>query len=309
MTSVEVGSPPADRASVGKSIYVTAADGLRLHACDYGSRTTAPLPAVCLPGLARTAADFDALAVALATDPEAPRRVVALDYRGRGKSQHDKNPANYTFTVEVADVIAVLTALGVGPAVFIGTSRGGILTMLLAAAQPTRLAGAVLNDIGPVIEPQGLMRIKGYVGKLPQPRSLAEGADILKRLFGAHFPLLTAEDWLAAARLTWSERDSNLFLNYDPKLAHTLDGVDLERSSPPLWPQFDALARVPLMVIRGALSDLLSTATITEMRDRRGQLDFLEVADQGHPPLFGTPDIIRRVAAFCRTCDAAVARH
>ena len=113
------------------------------------------LPVVCLPGLARTAADFDALALALADDKRRPRRVIALDYRGRGQSEYDRDPANYNFQVELADVLAVATALDALPAVFIGTSRGGILTMLLAAVRPTAIAGAVLNDIGPVIEPQG----------------------------------------------------------------------------------------------------------------------------------------------------------
>jgi pimeloyl-ACP methyl ester carboxylesterase len=163
----------------------------------------------------------------------------------------------------------------------------------------------VLNDIGPVIEPRGLMRIKGYVGKLPQPRSLAEGADILKRLFDAQFPRLTGDDWLAAARLTWSERDGTLVLNYDAKLAHTLDGIDLEGTIPPLWPQFEALSRMPLMLIRGSLTDLLSVETVAEMRGRRRKLDYVEVADQGHPPLLGTPDMIRRIGSFIQACDPA----
>ena len=152
------------------SSFITASDGLRLHARCYGTRTASATPVVCLPGLARTAADFEALASALSHEKPF-RRVIALDYRGRGLSQYDSNPANYALPVELADVLAVVTALDVTPAIFVGTSRGGILTMLLAAVRPTAIVGAVLNDIGPVIEPQGLMRIKSYVGKLPQPRS------------------------------------------------------------------------------------------------------------------------------------------
>src|SRR5215475_4793639 len=133
--------------------YVTARDGLRLHVREYGERAAPGLPVVCLPGLARTTADFEPLAAALAGDPRYPRRVLALDYRGRGLSDHDPNPDNYSIAVELDDVLSVLTARAIGCAVFVGTSRGGLITMALAAARPGVIAGAVLNDIGPVIEP------------------------------------------------------------------------------------------------------------------------------------------------------------
>ena len=180
---------------VGNSIFVTAQDGLRLHVREYGPRTALALPVVCLPGLARTVADFDGLAPALANGGP-PRRVIAIDSRGRGQSDYDSNPENYNLAVELGDVVTVLTALEIGEAVFIGSSRGGLLTMLLGVAHPTAIAGVVLHDIGPVIEPKGLARIKSYVGKLPQPRNFNEGAEILRRLFDAQFPKLTAEQWL-----------------------------------------------------------------------------------------------------------------
>jgi pimeloyl-ACP methyl ester carboxylesterase len=260
---------------------------------------------VCLPGLSRTAADFHLLALSLSRDPERPRRVLALDYRGRGRSEWDREPANYNPLVELGDVLAITTALEVGPALVVGTSRGGILTMMLAAHRPTVLAGAVLNDIGPVIEPKGLMRIKSYVGKLPQPRSFEEGAEILRRLFDAQFPKQTPAQWLASAHRAWDERNGKLVPTYDPRLARTLDGVSPERPLPPLWKEFDALARLPLMVVRGANSDVLSPETLAAMQARRSDLDVLKVPDQGHAPLLAEPETLARIGAFAVRCDAA----
>lgn len=284
------------------STFISAPDGLRLHARLYGSAASRLLPVVCLPGLARTAEDFEALAGSLAAQG---RRVIALDYRGRGLSGYDSDPANYSFPVELADILAVLTALDALPAIFIGTSRGGILTMLLAAVRPSAIAGCVLNDIGPVIEPKGLMRIKGYVGKLPQPRSYEEGAEILRRLFDAQFPKLTHEDWLASARRAFKEERGGFVPTYDVRLATTLEGVDFEKPFPPLWAQFDAMPAVPVMVIRGENSDLLTKATVESMQARRPALESLVIPDQGHAPLLVENDVIGRIAAFVARCEPA----
>jgi len=189
--------------------------------------------------------------------------------------------------------------------VFVGTSRGGILAMLLASARPAAIAGVILNDIGPVIEPLGLARIKSYVGKLPQPKSFDDGAEILRRLFGAQFPKLTAEDWAAHARRSFKDENGRLVANYDAELARTLEGIDLERPLPPLWREFDALARVPVMVIRGANSDLLSLQTVAAMRARRSTLEAVEVPDQGHAPLLAEDETIRRIASFVVGCERA----
>jgi pimeloyl-ACP methyl ester carboxylesterase len=287
------------------STFITAPDGLRLHAQCYGRRSSAATPVVCLPGLARTAADFEALASALTHDSLQPRRVIALDSRGRGRSGYDRNPANYSLPVELADVLAVITALEALPAIFIGTSRGGILTMLLAAVRPTAIAAAVLNDIGPVLEPQGLMRIKSYIGKLPQPRTFEEGAEILRRLFGSQFPKLGQAEWLASAHRAFKEEKGRLVPTYDVRLANALNGVDAERPVPALWKEFDALASVPVMVIRGANSDLLSAATVEAMRARRAALETIEIPDQGHAPLLTEADTIARIVEFVGRCDAS----
>jgi pimeloyl-ACP methyl ester carboxylesterase len=276
-----------------------------LHVRAYGARTNRALPVVCLPGLARTTADFDTLAVALSNDRERPRPVLALDYRGRGKSDYDRNPANYNLQVELADVLAVLTALGIGRAAFVGTSRGGILTMLLAVARPTAIAGCVLNDIGPVIELDGLMRIKGYVGKLPQLASFPAAADALRRRFANQFPKWNDDDWLAFARATFKEAGGRLVPDYDPRLATILEAIGPQQPLPPLWKEFDALARVPVMVLRGTNSDILSAATVEAMRKRRRALEVLEVPDEGHAPRLAGSLTLGRIAAFIASCDAA----
>ena len=289
--------------------FVTAQDGLKLHVRSYGPRVSDALPVVCLPGLARTAADFEPFATSLAGDPATPRHVIALDSRGRGQSEYDRDPANYSLQVELADLQAVLTALAIARAVFIGTSRGGILTMLLATVRPTAIAGCVLNDIGPVIESTGLLRIKSYVGKLPRPVSFHEAAEILRRLFASQFPKLSDDGWVAFARTTFKDVGSRVVPDYDPKLAVTLAAVQPDQPLPDLWRQFDALARVPMMVIRGGISDILSAATVEAMRARRDRLERLEVPDEGHAPMLVGPQIIGRIVSFVNSCESAEPRR
>jgi pimeloyl-ACP methyl ester carboxylesterase len=290
------------------STFVTAQDGLKLHVREWGARAATVLPVVCLPGLSRTTADFEPLAEALVGDTAARttprRRVIAVDSRGRGKSEYDGNPVNYTLTTELFDLLSVLTAIEIEKAVFVGTSRGGILTMLLAAVRPTVIAGCVLNDIGPVIEAEGLARIRSYVGKLPIPGSLPEAARVLRRLFQKQFPKLSGEEWLAFARRTFKESGDQILPNYDPRLSLILQEVDLDKPLVPMWKEFDALARTPLLVIRGANSDLLSAGTVEAMRARRTEMHVVEVPDQGHPPLLTDEPTISRIAAFVATRDA-----
>jgi pimeloyl-ACP methyl ester carboxylesterase len=180
--------------------------------------------------------------------------------------------------------------------------------MLLASVRPGAIAGAVLNDIGPVIEPKGLVRIKGYVGKLPQPTSIDDAATLMRRLFGAQFPALSDDGWRAFALRTFEERDGQLVPSYDPRLAETLRGVDVERPLPTLWNEFEALAAVPVLVIRGANSDLLSSATVKAMRARHKALKAIEVPDQGHAPLLAERALIGRIQAFIEACERPSSR-
>ncbi|MGP9822131.1 alpha/beta fold hydrolase [Salinarimonas sp. NSM] len=287
-----------------RSAFVRAGDGLRLHARVYGEAPDRALPVVCLPGLARNAEDFHALALRLSRDREAPRRVIALDYRGRGLSEHDRDWRRYDIAVEMQDVLAALAALDVPEAAFVGTSRGGLIIMALAATRPAILRAVVLNDIGPVIDAKGLIRIRGYVGKLPTPKSWAEAVDALKRLQGAQFPGLDAEGWLSLARGTWTERaDGTLALAYDLALMKTLEQLDLEQSPPPLWPLFEGLAHAPVLAIRGAHSDLLAAETLAEMGRRHPRLETEEAAGEGHAPLLRGA-LAERIARFIAAAEA-----
>jgi pimeloyl-ACP methyl ester carboxylesterase len=279
-------------------LFVSGSDGLRLFARDYGPRAGSGLAVVCLPGLARTSADFHELALALSQDGKRSRRVVALDYRGRGRSAYDRDWKNYDVKVETADVLQVATAAGVAEAVFVGTSRGGIVTMALAAARPALIRGAVLNDIGPVIEGKGLLRIRGYVGKLPVPSNYGEGVEILKKLMSAQFTALSEADWLAWARSTWKDEGGRLVLDYDPALARTLEGLDLEAPLPPLWFLFEGLKRVPVLALRGENSDLLSPETLAAMARAHPRFEAVVVPNQGHAPLLQGRDVIQPIRRF-----------
>jgi pimeloyl-ACP methyl ester carboxylesterase len=277
------------------SRFYSAQDGLRLHLRDHGG-PDGRTPVVCLPGLARTAEDFDSLARHLSRE----RRTVALDYRGRGLSDRDSQWNNYDLMVESADILSVLAAAGIGEAIIVGTSRGGLHAMLLAAVRPTLLRGVVLNDIGPVLESKGLARIRGYVGKLPQPRSWSDATALAKSVMGAQFTGLNEVDWETYARLTFEEKDGQFQPRYDANLMRPLAELDLEAPLPQLWPQYEGLAHVPVLGIRGENSDLLSPETFAAMAARHPRFESLVVPGQGHAPLLLDEETIERIAGFVR---------
>lgn len=287
-----------------RDIYFTARDGLRLYGRHYPAAFhdgVVRRPVLCLAGLTRNCRDFNVIAEELSQRHDGPRDVYTFDYRGRGLSEADPDWRNYAVPIEALDVLDFMIVTGVRTASVIGTSRGGLIAMAIAAIQPRALGAVVLNDIGPVIEPGGLMRIKSYVGKLPEPRSFDEGADILRRLFSGQFPRLAAADWLQAAHKTWRQADGRLALTYDARLRETLKAVDPEQPPPAMWNQFDALAGVPVMAIRGVHSDILSAQTLQAMKARRHDLQTVEVADEGHPPLL-RGDLLLPISDFVRRC-------
>jgi len=284
-------APAPDRLSR----FVAARDGLRLHFLDFQPQRETRAPVVCLPGLARSAEDFDPIARRLAAQGH---RVLALDYRGRGLSDWDPDWSHYDLDVEQDDILAVLADAGVARAVFIGTSRGGIHTMRLAHARPGLVLGAVMNDIGPKIEVDGLVRIKSYVGRLPPLNSLDDAIGLMRLAAGAYFSGVGAQEWEIYARQTFVEKDGKVVLRYDPQLSHTLDTVAPDMQSPTFWDEFAALARVPVLAIRGATSDILSVETVHEMARRHPGLEQLTVEGQGHAPLLLDEPTISRIVGF-----------
>jgi pimeloyl-ACP methyl ester carboxylesterase len=289
-----------------RDVFCQSADGLKLHAKTIGPETGGALPVLCLPGLTRTADDFDVIARALANAPAAPRRVVAIDYRGRGLSDYDPDPAKYTAPMEMGDVLAVAASLGITRAILLGTSRGGLISMGLAAAQPQLLAGVVLNDVGPALEIGGLIKIKGYIADPPQRATWDDAERGLRELFGSVFPNLDAAGWAAWTRRAFREKPGGgLERTYDVRLAKTLESFTPETPLPEIWELFDKFAGLPLMLVHGGLSDLLSPRIIEAMVARRPDMEVVEVPDEGHAPLLADAPTVTRIVAFCARCDAA----
>lgn len=280
-----------------KPFHFTAGDGLRLHGRIYGGDGPSP-PVVCLAGLSRNSRDFHEFAERLA---ERGRRVVAFDYRGRGLSAWDANPANYNLLREAQDVLDGLACLGIETADFIGTSRGGLILHFLPAMAPGLVRSAVLNDVGPVIEAEGLRHIRDYLSARPEPRDFAHAARALRATHGADFPILADADWAGMARAIFRRIDGRIVPDYDPALVEPLRAMDLSRPPPDLWAQFEALLPVRLLVIRGENSTLFSTETMRQMLARHARAVAITAPGQGHAPLLHVPGLAERVADFLDT--------
>ncbi|MDU8946200.1 alpha/beta fold hydrolase [Ovoidimarina sediminis] len=264
----------------------TAPDGTGLHYLDEGAGT----PVLCLAGLTRNATDFDYVMPHLDGC-----RVIRMDYRGRGNSDW-ADPASYTVPQEAADAIALLDHLGLAQAAILGTSRGGLIGMLLAATAKDRLAGLCLNDIGPVIAPQGLEVIRNYVGLNPKERTFAEAAAMRATLL-AGFADVPEGRWDVEVRKHYRETDGGLQINYDPRLREAVLAM-MAAPAPDLWPLFDALAGLPVAAIRGANSDLLAPETFAEMQARRPDMIAVEVPGRGHVPFLDEPEAVAAIRAW-----------
>jgi pimeloyl-ACP methyl ester carboxylesterase len=261
-------------------------DGLSLAYLDEGEGPVV----LCLPGLTRNHTDFDDLAAALSGG----QRLIRLVFRGRGMSDRDPDPMNYRVEVEAQDVLDFLDFLGIARVTIVGTSRGGLVAMALAGMAPDRIAGVVFNDIGPEIAEEGLARIMTYLGVAPRAARFEEAAAALEAVLGPDFPGVPRERWLICARRWFDMGEEGLVLNYDPGLRVATE-ADLAAPQPDRWPLFDALAHVPLAVVRGANSDLLSRETVARMKARRPDLIVAEVPDRGHVPFLDEPEAVAAV--------------
>jgi pimeloyl-ACP methyl ester carboxylesterase len=288
----------ADQAAADETCrdgYFVVRDGLRLHYRDYPGGDDRP-PLLCLPGLTRNARDFADFA--LRHSPAF--RVIVLEFRGRGASDYDPLPARYNPLTYAGDVIELLDELGVSSAIFVGTSLGGLVTMALAALAPQRIAAAILNDVGPELGQAGLDRIQGYVGRGERFGSWDEAAAAIAASQGQAFPNYRDLDWLAMARRNCREEKGEVAFDYDPAIA---EAFRISGPTPKIdmWPLFAALAHKPLLIARGALSELVSASAAEKMRQIAPNAGFVEVPGVGHAPMLDEPAAAAAVDGFLRS--------
>jgi len=276
--------------------YFQSADGLRLHYRDYPA-AAGRVPVLCLPGLTRNCRDFETIAPHI----QRARRVLCIDLRGRGLSQHDPNWRNYHPGTYVADVALLLADAGVERVIVLGTSLGGIIAMIMAATTPNAMAGAILNDIGPEVAPEGQKRISSYVGKSAPVRNWAEAAAQSRATNGLAWPDATDEDWLRIARRVYREVDGVPRLDMDPMIGEAVRAAP-SGAAPDLWPVFAALQPMPVLALRGATSDVLSQATFDRMAREKPDLERVTVAGRGHAPTLDEPECVGAIDAFLQSC-------
>ena len=279
-----------------------SSDGLTLRGRRYGSRDWHDrLPVICLAGLTRNSADFHKLALSLSNHPKHPRQVLSLDYRGRGKSDYDKTWENYNPLVEASDTIAAIEAAGFEDVSIIGTSRGGLIAMILAATRPGILKQVILNDIGPEIDGVGWARIKTSLQRMREPSSWAEAVELLREGLGSQFTALSEQDWDDHAKATFRDKNGKPMRNFDDGLLTSIKAQNLDQELPTFWPQFDGLRNLALLVIRGGNSDLFSTDTLDRMNERHPDMQSITVDGQGHAPLLHSGKLPEQIYKFLET--------
>ncbi len=272
-------------------------DGLRLHYRDYAGRSDRPA-ILCIPGLTRNARDYAHVAARLAGD----WRVICLELRGRGESAYSKSSLSYTPLIYARDISLLLSELKLDRYIAFGTSLGGIVTMLLSLMQPGQIAGALLNDIGPFIEPAGIARIKTYVGKSVSWPTWVHAARDLQDIQQHAYPAYGLVEWIAMAkRLNRLTSVGRIVPDYDGKIAEPMHG-DAEQAD--LWPAYDSLGDVPVTILRGGLSDLLSAETAKTMTKRLPRAKLVTVPQIGHAPALDEPVSVKAIDALLKSVAA-----
>ena len=264
--------------SLYRDVFYPSPDGLRLHARDYGDEH-ARLTVLCMPGLSRNARDFEPVAERLA-----PRfRILCAEQRGRGESAYDPKPENYHPGTYVGDMVALLDHLKLKRVAMIGTSLGGLMAMMMAAGLPDRVAGMVINDVGPELAVEGLLKIQSYIDRETKVGDWSEAIADVRGTFGASFPAYSAADWERMTRALYKENERGVpVLDFDPHISDNFKA--LEPKAIDLWPVFDAMPKIPFGLVRGKLSDLLTAPIRDEMLRRRPDIVLAEIDESGHAP-------------------------
>jgi len=272
--------------------YFTVSDGLKLHYRDYPGSSEKPL-LLCLHGLTRNSRDFAQLA-----EHYSPRfRVITLDFRGRAQSDYDTMPARYSPLTYAGDVQQLLEHLGIAQAVFVGTSLGGLVTMIIAALAPQRIVATILNDVGPDVDPDGITRILSYVGKDVRFANWDEAARTIAGNYGSSFDRYTHEDWVKMAKRNCREENGEIRFDYDMAIAEPFKSAG-PTPEVDLWPLFTALGQKPLLVVRGERSDLLTAETAARMQQIAPGMKLATVAGVGHAPELNEPEAVAAIDAF-----------
>jgi pimeloyl-ACP methyl ester carboxylesterase len=275
--------------------YWETSDGLKLHYRDYAGGADRP-PIICIPGLTRNARDFEGVAERLAGD----WRLICVELRGRGESGHAKESASYVPRTYLQDMEALIAALGLKRFVLFGTSLGGLITMLLAASGKERIAGALLNDIGPVMETRGLEHIKGYVGRSRDWPTWLHAARFLAEAQGDRYPGWTLDQWLVyAKRLAKLTPAGRIVFDYDMRIAEPFR-LPAGEAGFDLWPAFRALAGIPSLVVHGEISDLLSAETVARMLAEVSSMESVTIPDVGHAPTLDEPEAQAAIDALLK---------
>lgn len=279
---------------------ISARDGLLIAGRKYGWNNKDPHPIVCLAGITRNSSDFHDLALYLASNKGGNRRIITIDYRGRGQSEYDKDWQNYTLSVEAEDTLDILTALGIGEINLIGSSRGGLISMMLAYMRPGILKSVVLNDIGPVIDATGLVRIWRTYEPRSLPTTLDEAAKLREQLGRLTSPAFSKSDWEKEANRLYKMENGKLELQFDKKLLTNLRSINLDERLPDMWPDFAALTKIPTLAIRAENTDILSHDTFEAMKLLHPKMTAILAKGQSHAPILSVGGLEQQVASFLK---------